>query len=410
MSSSVAFQEDGHSQWDSSLKSDAGLLSMGLPATPMGRQQKMMKQRQLALTRQRNLVKNSIRTVQQNDLPAFAARLPSCGHIFTDTDEHTSCAEAAAADVSLATAAAGGSMVSGALASDAGSDQWNEGAGNRPETASLSLSADSQTSPVFPRLPPAGASFANASEPHSVEPTDGLPLKASSPGVCWGGPVKEEEVVEPEQIKERSLQGRKFWRPWKASRPHAVSISEAEVTVVEAKSVVTSFSEDPLDCSLDSCSTGVNRFASTSSRAATPWQAAPEEEEEDFDVTTIGISGGTQDICNTKCIQLPIQPRRHCSAGSVVPIQPRRHCSEPEEIWLGAAQQQLFSARAEGDIAPRSLNESAGDSCRQRSRHRGSRLRRLKLWREPKAQVAPDVEPLTEDHIDPNIVTSFEID
>jgi len=345
-----------------------------------------MKQRQLALTRQRNLVKNSVRTVQQNDLPLFAARLPHCGHVFSEADEHTSCADAASADVALATGGAGGPMTSSA------ESEVTDAAGNRPETASLSLSADSPSGPVFPAFPA-----------HSAQ--DIGPLSPSL-GAGWDSFVKDEEVP-PEPARERAPQGRKFWRPWKSSKSRTVSISEAQVITVEPQSLFAAFAEESFESagslgrSSSSPSSDVKCFASSSSRAATPWQAtlssssgraptpwqAAPPEEEDFDVTTTGVSEASQELANGGRIQLPIPLRRQSSEpqSPQLPIPLRRHCSEPCEIWIGASQPQPFPADAEGDVAPRSLKDSAPSK-------RGSRLRN-KLWR--KAKVSPEVEPLT---------------
>lgn len=397
-------------QWDCSLKSEAGLLC----ATPVGRQQKMMKQRQLALARQANLVRGSIRTVQQNDLPLTAARLPKNKQVFPHSDEHLSCAQAAAADVSAVL-----NVAEGTAASISGLREMADTFGERPETASLSLSTESPGGPLFPGYKPS---------PNGVMSPIASPSRAAS---CWEPALTEQDPSPaPDAAKDRPAAPR-FWRPWRSSK-RSVTISDEKVTAVEPTNLVTAFGDqsiDSLDYSFGTGSAGTKSFKSSSSRAATPWQAAPAErmEEQDFEAqpqSTPSILEGAKDASlNTSSspsrVQLPIMPRRHSS-------EPSLEKSGPREIWIGASTQPNFSSTLDGDVAPRSLRDTAGDGDRhQLKQSLGSRFSRLKIWNgkpsgEAKIKAAPAEAPKAgissvtsletdiEDFNDGNLVTSFE--
>lgn len=383
-----AVPEESCTERATSLRFDAGVPPAISPTTAKGRHQKMMKQRQLALTRQRNLVKSSICTIQQNDLPLIAKRLPDYGPMLPDFDEPGSCAAIAPADTSALSAT--GRSLGNAEGPDQRIDALDDRTQISTPSVSLDLDAASNSGPGITASRVDQADHAQVS--HS-----------KSRGSCWDDPHLG-EYMEPQSVKARPAQGRKFWRPWKSSK-RSVSIAESQV---ESPSLIAAFMEasiedDCLDSSFSSYGPGLRCFASAGNRAATPWPATMSTTEDDGLGIPYGLPGAMPDRPPSR-VQLPIKPRWR---------QPETQDSLDDDM-----QSQLrFAAAADGDSAPRSLGELEGEGEQHQRKQseqphafqamaRTSSRLRFKLWR----NVTPAEPSLTESTADENKVSPFDVD
>jgi hypothetical protein len=363
-----------------------------LPTSPTGamvRQQKMMKLRQLALTRQRNLAKNSACAIQQNNLPTLVQRLPSQTPVFTALDDYTS-VDMVSAEAATATTASGHRMSSAAdngLRNAADVDSADE----RPETASASLDIDFDVACTH-RVSTLTLNSTGKGEEEKV--ADGKPAVQGS-GTCWDAPLQGEEV-EPGGGKEKLSQSRRFWRPWRSTR-RIVSIAESPVTIMESPTLISAFMEnagetDGFENSLSSCSPNFKVFASTRNRAATPWEAVTGMTDDDGLGLAPEFPPGMLQERPPSRIQLPIKPRR---------CQP-----EVRDSWVGTTQlaggAPVHSNSAEDDSAPR----SSGQAHQLEQRGGGGGRLRFKLWR----KALPEEQPLGGTCADVNKVSSFEVD
>lgn len=335
----------------------------------------MIKQRQLALNRQRSLVKSSVCSIQQNDLAVAATRLPDYGHRWSTGADETavSCAELAAADVAKAVQGYCKSPIG--LSRNGGLSPLTDVFGDRPQTGGTSLADELVDVPA--RSPTCSAA--------QVAPERQQPQAAPSKGrasACWGGAIQlsdASEDVQPEPVpvpaevvQERSAQGRKFWRPWKSSK-RSVSIVEpivethaskvASATDAALASLVTAFAEGGNECdsldmsgSFSSCGPSLRCLASIRGRASTPWEATPGGmNEEDSLELGLALPGAMQDRPLSR-VQAP-----------TLPIMPRTQHQELQDSW-GSTNQPAFQmpmppqlplkARNGDDSAPRNLSDA----------------------------------------------------
>lgn len=392
-------QGDSCAQQQVSLSYHEGLVpSCVSPTTTTSRQQKMMRQRQLALMKQRNLVKNSICAIQQNDLPVLARRLPEYSNALSGLGDSATCAELAAADVAAAAAGAN---------SQAPLDVAQVGdVADRPETATHSISADlgsvSASSTFASASPHAGANSGLANRGVSVAPSS---LKST----CWDGPLLRDDMsAEAEldgaagNIKERPSQGRRFWRPWKSSK-RSVTILESQVAPAESPSYISTFVEGGvesigLDSSLSSTSPGLRCLG----RAATPWPAMLGAEEED------GGLGMGPDLPGA------MQEQDRPLSRIQLPIKSRQVERQEQESWMmNMPGMQHQHESPDLDLSPSTTGDRfpSQNEAQQMNKHQSSRLR-FKSWRKQQMEQQPEEpgSPLPGTGDEANMVSAFEVD
>jgi hypothetical protein len=352
-----ALHEVPFAQRETSLSFEAAMVPSCIsPTSALGRQQKMMRQRQLALTRQRNIVKNSASTIQQNDLPPVAERLPDYGHVLPCFGEPAAGQTIPTVVVTVDSATVGDTLSFVA-------ENCRVADTDRPLTATTSVSAMSaDLEGLSVGGPPLQAPQAATAVEHRQISTGN---RKSAVAHCWDRPSRGEDSREPDLVKdagpakERPSHGRKFWRPWGSSK-RSVSIAESHVSKSEMPSFVTDFTQESTDCTGQenlnnslSRSGHLRQLASSSCRAPTPWGGALAAMDDEFPEFPVTLPGSMQDRppSRVQAVQLPIMPRRH-------------HL-EQQDSWIGSFQHtpRPNTVETDEDAAPRSALVMAGESA-----------------------------------------------